>query len=72
MIPCRPVSPPWVRLQRRTHSSAGSSDSPSVCVEHHDGHFVHVDGTGERFRYRLLPIPPNGVIELPEGGKLHP
>lgn len=42
------------------------------CVEKHDGYFVHVDGSGRRFDYRLLPIEPDGRIELPEGGVLLP
>lgn len=25
-------------------------------VEKHGDHFVHVDGTGERHRYRLVPL----------------
>ncbi len=28
------------------------------CVEKHDDHFVHVDGGGDRFRYRLVALPP--------------
>lgn len=42
------------------------------CVEKHAGHFVHIDGGGNRFVYRLLPIEPDGRIELPEGGTLYP
>lgn len=42
------------------------------CIEHRDGSFIHVDGGGRRFEYRLLPIPPDGIIELPEGGQLLP
>ena len=26
------------------------------CVERHDDYFVHVDGGGRRFRYRLVPL----------------
>jgi len=52
--------------------NAGGSPIWFRCVEHRDNYFVHVDGGGRRFNYRLLPIPPDGVIELPEGGKLYP
>lgn len=27
------------------------------CVEQHPDHFIHVDGGGERFRYRLVALP---------------
>jgi hypothetical protein len=27
------------------------------CIAHHDGHFDHVDGEGEVFRYRTVPLP---------------
>ena len=52
--------------------SAGGSPIWFRCVERHADHFVHVDGGGRQFKYRLLPIGPDGVIELPEGGRLHP
>lgn len=42
------------------------------CVEKHADHFVHVDGGGRRFQYRLLPIEGDGRIQLPEGGALYP
>ena len=42
------------------------------CVEKHGDHFVHVDGGGRRFEYRLLAVEPDGRIELPEGGTLYP
>lgn len=42
------------------------------CVEKHRDHIVHVDGTGERFEYRLLAVEPDGRIPLPEGGELLP
>ncbi len=42
------------------------------CVEKHRDHFVHVDGGGERFEYRLLRIEPDGRIPLPEGGEILP
>ena len=64
----------FTRLPDRSYCGAAGGWSPTWfrCVEHHDGYFVHVDGGGRRFRYRLLPIPLDGVIELPEGGKLYP
>ena len=37
--------------------SSGSSATWIRCVERHDDHFVHVDGDGERHRYRLVPLP---------------
>ncbi len=37
--------------------SPGSSATWIRCVEHHDAHFVHVDGGGDRHRYRLVPLP---------------
>lgn len=43
------------------------------CVEKIDDvHFVHQDGGGDRFEYRLLKIEPDGRIPLPEGGALLP
>ena len=27
------------------------------CVAHHDGWFEHMDGGGDLFRYRLVPLP---------------
>jgi hypothetical protein len=27
------------------------------CIAHHDGWFEHVDGGGDVFRYRLVPLP---------------
>lgn len=42
------------------------------CIEGTADGFVHVDGGGRRFDYRLLPIKPDGTIELPEGGTLYP
>lgn len=51
---------------------AGGSPIWFRCVERHDDHFVHVDGGGRRFRYRLLPVEEDGTIKLPEGGVLYP
>lgn len=42
------------------------------CIERHRDHFVHVDGGGHRFEYRLLRIEPDGRIPLPEGGEILP
>ena len=37
--------------------SSGGSATWIRCVERHDAHFVHVDGGGDRHRYRLVPLP---------------
>jgi len=37
--------------------SAGGSPIWFRCVEKRDDGFIHVDGTGRRFIYRLLPLP---------------
>jgi hypothetical protein len=28
------------------------------CIAHHEGWFEHVDGGGDVYRYRLVPLPP--------------
>jgi len=38
--------------------SAGGSPVWFRCVQRHDGYFIHVDGGGRLFAYRLLPLPP--------------
>ena len=37
--------------------SSGGSATWIRCVDHRGDHFVHVDGGGERHRYRLVPLP---------------
>lgn len=54
----------FVRNQDGSYvGSAGGSPIWFRCVERHVDHFVHVDGTGRRFRYRLLALPsePEGL-----------
>ena len=36
--------------------SGGSSGLWIRCVECHSDHFIHVDGGGDRHRYRLVPL----------------
>jgi hypothetical protein len=38
----------------------GADASPVLirCIAHHDGWFEHVDGGGDVYRYRLVPLPP--------------
>lgn len=38
--------------------SSGGSATWIRCLEHLDNGFVHVDGGGNRFVYRLVPLPP--------------
>lgn len=39
-------------------SASGGSATWIRCVEYLDEGFVHVDGGGDRFIYRLVPLPP--------------
>jgi len=39
-------------------SSSGGSATWIRCVEYLDDSFVHIDGGGGRFVYRLVPLPP--------------
>ena len=43
--------------------STGGSPIWFRCVERHDGYFIHVDGGGRLFAYRLLPLPADGAVE---------
>lgn len=49
------------RFERRDDGSYFCSEFSSglwiPCLETHEDHFVHVDGAGERHRYRLVPLP---------------
>jgi hypothetical protein len=51
---------------------AGGSPIWLRCVCDHGDYFIHMDGGGGLFYYRLLAIGPDGTIVLPEGGTLHP
>jgi hypothetical protein len=42
---------------------AGGSPIWFRCIAKHPDHFIHVDGTGALFVYRLLPLPPRSEGE---------
>ncbi|MFN8113180.1 MAG: hypothetical protein U0R51_08265 [Solirubrobacterales bacterium] len=49
----------FVRLDDGAYiCSSGGSGTWIRCVEYLDEGFVHVDGGGDRFVYRLVPLPP--------------
>ncbi len=51
---------------------AGGSPIWFRCVCDHGDYFIHMDGGGGLFYYRLLAIGSDGTIALSEGGILHP
>ena len=84
MLQTRPAGGQWIEEAVCLAEHAGRLEDGSYaigtggigimlrCIEKHADHFVHVDGGGRRFEYRLLAIEPDGRIELPEGGVLLP
>lgn len=46
------------RLDDGTYVGGGNGSPVWIrCVEQHEDHFIHVDGGGDRHRYRLVPLP---------------
>lgn len=47
------------RLENGSYISASGGSATWIrCVEHLNDGFVHIDGGGDRFIYRLVPLPP--------------
>jgi hypothetical protein len=47
----------FYRLQDGSYiCSSGASGLWIRCIECHEDYFIHVDGGGDRFRYRLLDV----------------